>query len=287
MALADMLASITREPGCDILPPNPHTESRSPTGAGDLAELRELRAACSEVRLHTGHTHHWAVYATPAAAGPILLGEPTATLVHADSPDDLSNTCFVIATDENAFATGFHVVIDLHQARTRRCYLATWDSFGPAGEMPVVATGVAGLLQWLLELAGSSPLEKLPELGDAYDHVETTAASPGTDRLITRLTCGFPDGTIGIHAAHQGRPVIHSTIECRNCGQGLFEFAVRIDTGELYLECDECLTGFTEVVDGRLGRGFLTVTTDWAARTATVDEIAAAGLAWSIREDLT
>lgn len=81
--------------------------------------------------------------------------------------------------------------------------------------------------------------------------------------------------------------MIHSTIECRNCDQGLLEFAVRVDTGELYLECDERLTGFTGVVDGRLGRGFLTFTTEWAARAATVDEIAAAGLAWSIREDRT
>lgn len=166
-----MLASITREPGCDVLPPNPHSETRPPPGASDLTELRELRAACSEVRLHAGHTHDWAVFASPAAAGPVLLGEPTAALVRADSPDDLTNTCFVIATDGNGSATGFHVVIDLHQARAGRCYLATWDSFGLVGEMPVVATGVVDLLQWLLELAGSSPLEKLPGFGDAYDYV--------------------------------------------------------------------------------------------------------------------
>ena len=81
--------------------------------------------------------------------------------------------------------------------------------------------------------------------------------------------------------------MIHSTIERRNCGQGLLEFVIRMDSGELYLECDECLTGFTEVVDGQLGRGFLAIGPEWTARDATVEEISAAGLAWSIREDRT
>ena len=82
-------------------------------------------------------------------------------------------------------------------------------------------------------------------------------------------------------------PVIHSTIKCRNCSQGLLEFVVRVASGELYLACDECLTGFTEVVDGQLGRGFLAIAPEWTSRDATVEEISAAGLSWSIREDRT
>jgi hypothetical protein len=78
-------------------------------------------------------------------------------------------------------------------------------------------------------------------------------------------------------------PVTFSTMDCRNCHQGLLEFVIRVDTGEIYLECDECMTGFTEVVDGRLGRGFFAGTVEWEARSATLEEITASDLAWSIR----
>lgn len=74
--------------------------------------------------------------------------------------------------------------------------------------------------------------------------------------------------------------MIYSAVGCRSCGVGLLEFVARTDTGELYLECDECMTGFTEVVDGRAGRGFFAGMPAWAARSATLDEVAASDLAW-------
>jgi len=73
----------------------------------------------------------------------------------------------------------------------------------------------------------------------------------------------------------------YSSIECRTCGQGLLEFFIRVDTGDLYLECDERMTGFAEVVDGRVGKGVFAG--EVMARPATLDEISAAGLEWSSR----
>lgn len=63
----------------------------------------------------------------------------------------------------------------------------------------------------------------------------------------------------------------------------MLEFVIREDTGNLYLECDECMTGFEEVMEGRVGKGFFAGKVDWPSRLATLDEIADAGLDWSIR----
>jgi len=81
--------------------------------------------------------------------------------------------------------------------------------------------------------------------------------------------------------------MLHANLECRACGVGLLEFNVRNDTGELYLECDECSTGFRGIVDGRLGDSFIALFVngkiEWTVRPATLDEVVGAGLEWAIR----
>ncbi|MFJ2594717.1 hypothetical protein [Streptomyces erythrochromogenes] len=59
---------------------------------------------------------------------------------------------------------------------------------------------------------------------------------------------------------------------------------VRTSTGRLYVECDECLSGFTVVTGAGLDGHFWTDETSWDARPASRSEVLAAGLAWSIRD---
>lgn len=101
-------------------------------------------------------------------AGPRLLGGDDAQAVAAEHPEDLTNTCFVIADDGTGNSTAPHVVVDLHPARAGRCYATGWDTFGLVGDMPIIAVDMAGLITWLLEAGGDAPAGGQRAFGDAY-----------------------------------------------------------------------------------------------------------------------
>ncbi|MBR7834184.1 hypothetical protein KDL01_12990 [Actinospica durhamensis] len=167
--MTHVIAAISASPGCEVTAARSHTGFQPQADLVEPAQLRELRAACSRIRLHTESEHGWVVHTSLVHAGPVLLGEPTASQIHAESPEDLTNGCYVLATDASCTAAGFHVVVDLHPDRAGHCYLTSWDTFGLVGEMPTVGNDIAQTLIWLLTLGGGNPLEALPLRGDAYD----------------------------------------------------------------------------------------------------------------------
>jgi hypothetical protein len=102
-------------------------------------------------------------------ASPRLLGEKVAQQVARDDPGDLTNTCYVIVDGGQGSSTEPHLVIDLAPERVGRCYSATWDTYGIVGEMPVVATSIAELLELLLRDGGEDGLSTATPDRDAYD----------------------------------------------------------------------------------------------------------------------
>jgi hypothetical protein len=165
--ITEILELIASTAGCEVMPPS-DTPFHIEVGELDHDDLRELRRLSGGLRLHFDTAYAWEVLPTPLPAGPVLIGERAAAQTREEAPDDLTNSCYIVAIEAPATTTGFHVVIDLDTARLGRCYLTSWDTFGLVGEMPVVATGVANLLRWLLELQGCNPAEHTRGLGDAY-----------------------------------------------------------------------------------------------------------------------
>ncbi|WP_051452240.1 hypothetical protein [Actinospica robiniae] len=171
-----ILATVAETADCEVMPLTSETFQPAREEV-EPADLHELRRSSGGLRLHASGGHPWTVTSTPVPAGPVLLSAAVADQVRAESPDDLTNTCHVIATDKPGTSTGFNIVIDLHHTRAGRCYLTAWDSFGIVGDMPIVAHGVTGLLDWLLSLGGANPAERLPNLGDAYDDWQRSSAA--------------------------------------------------------------------------------------------------------------
>ncbi|MFE1827227.1 hypothetical protein [Streptomyces yangpuensis] len=85
--------------------------------------------------------------------------------------------------------------------------------------------------------------------------------------------------------APRGNAFVESWLACAVCGNGIRTFMVRTATGRLYVECDECLSGFTVVSGAGLDGHFWTDLTTWEARPASRSEVLAAGLAWSVRDE--
>ena len=166
--ITEILELIASTAGCEVTPPT-DTPFHIEAGELDPDDLCGLRRLSGGLRLHLDTAYAWAVLPTPLPASPVLLGERAAAQAREEAPADLTNSCYIVATEAPATTTGFHVVIDLDTARLGRCYLTSWDTFGLVGEMPVVATGVANLLRWLLELQGCNPAEHTRGLADAYD----------------------------------------------------------------------------------------------------------------------
>jgi hypothetical protein len=165
-----LLTEIKAHPGCVVESPDGRSVTvdarhRVPT------DLRELHQLCAGVSLHVDADYPWWLTGPSGVvpAGPLLLTPEVAEQVAAEDPADLTNSCYVIAQEAPGATGGQLVVVDLHPERVGRCYLTAWDSFGLVGEMPIVALSMAELLGWLLRLRGGSPMDHLPDLGDAYD----------------------------------------------------------------------------------------------------------------------
>ncbi|GGJ50525.1 hypothetical protein [Streptomyces brasiliensis] len=170
--LKHLLAEIETIKGCSVEPPN--GESVAVAAHHQIPDdLRELHRLCARIRLHKGTHYPWSVSGPSdlVPAGPLLLTPEEAARASSESPLDPVNSCYVIARDSPDRVSGQWVVVDLHPERTGRCCLTAWDTFGLVDEMPIVATSVRQLLQWLLCLAGDNPMAHLPALGDAYDAI--------------------------------------------------------------------------------------------------------------------
>jgi antitoxin YokJ len=136
-------------------------------------DLRRFYELCGGMVLCRDSPTPWRVLAAGdlVLAARRLLPEQDAEQVLADEPDDVASTTVVFA-DQGGATTGEHVVLDLHPERLGRFYATFWDSFGLAGEMPVIASSVAGALVWLVDSGGEgteAALMRQPPLGDAYD----------------------------------------------------------------------------------------------------------------------
>ncbi|MEN3612130.1 SMI1/KNR4 family protein [Plantactinospora sp. ZYX-F-223] len=162
----ELLQRIRRTPDCVVM---------SSTGSAKVdpghhipADLRVLYQQCGGAHLFRDAPFPWRLCgpADLVPASPRLLTEDIAREVCMEMPDDLTNSCYVIA-DGGGASTDPHVVIDLHPARKGRCYLVSWETYGVIGEMPVVATSVPELLRWLLDTGGED-LTSAPWKGDAY-----------------------------------------------------------------------------------------------------------------------
>ncbi|MFC7219450.1 hypothetical protein ACFQLX_14905 [Streptomyces polyrhachis] len=169
-SLQQLLAEIAARQGCAIDPPSDQ-KPVLPVPHRLPGDLDDLFRRCGGVHLHIDAEYPWHI-AGPSRlepAGPLLLTQEIAEQVAAESPEDLTNDCYVIAQDSPGTSSGQYVVVDLHPTRLGRCYLTAWDTFGLVGDMPVVATSVTSLLRWLLRLGGGDPNDQTPALGDAYD----------------------------------------------------------------------------------------------------------------------
>lgn len=162
-----VLAEISGRDDCRLLPPA--GQARVPDGLAIPDELRRFHDRCGGAVMFTHGPFTWHVSGSDrlVPASPRLLTPAIAARVMAEHPDDLTNTCYVIA-DGGESATAPHVVIDLHPDRLGRCYDTFWDTYGLVGDMPVVAVTVTELLQVLLASRGQHG--SLPRrYGDAYD----------------------------------------------------------------------------------------------------------------------
>lgn len=61
---------------------------------------------------------------------------------------------------------------------------------------------------------------------------------------------------------------------------------VRVDTSEVFLECQECMSGFRSVVAGRVEDGFWVGDVEWDSRPAEFGEMVDAGLGASVVGEL-
>ena len=163
-----VLAAIARRDDCQVLPPA--GQARVPDGLALPADVLRFHDHCGGVVLFTGAEFPWHV-AIPnrvVPASPRLLTPEVASRVAVENPEDLTNGCFVIADGGRESSTDPHIVIDLHPDRLGRCYVASWDTYGVVGEMPIVALTMAELLRSLLEHDGRATA--LPDFyGDAYE----------------------------------------------------------------------------------------------------------------------
>ncbi|MER6488982.1 hypothetical protein ABT264_36205 [Streptomyces virginiae] len=83
----------------------------------------------------------------------------------------------------------------------------------------------------------------------------------------------------------QGDALIESWLDCTVCNNGLLVFMTRTDTGRLYLECDECLSGYTAISTSGVDCHFWTDQADWDGRPASRSDVLTAGFDWSIRNE--
>lgn len=76
-----------------------------------------------------------------------------------------------------------------------------------------------------------------------------------------------------------------SWLQCTLCNNGLLAFAVRADTHHLYLECEECLSGYMTITARSVDDHFWPYEADRDDRPASHADILAAGLGWAIRQE--
>lgn len=165
-----VLVEIAARDHCRLMPPAGH--ARVPDGLAIPKGLCRFHNRCGGAVLFENAPFTWQVSGPDqlVPASPRLLTPAIAAKVAQEHPDDLTNTCYVIANSGEESSTDPHVVIDLHPHRLGRCYDAYWDTYGLVGEMPVVAVTITELLHVLLATAGQHG--SLPGLhGDAYDGV--------------------------------------------------------------------------------------------------------------------
>lgn len=149
---------------------SPIGQAQVPVGVLVPDDLRRFYDRCGGVVLFADAPFTWHVSGPDrlVPASPRLLTPAIAARTAHEEPDDLTNSCHVIADGGRESATDQHVVIDLHPDRLGRCYDAFWDTYGLVGEMPVVALTIAELLEVLLASGGQ--VGALPgRYGDAYD----------------------------------------------------------------------------------------------------------------------
>jgi len=106
-------------------------------------------------------------------ANPVLLGEELAEEIWSDSKyrRDITLDCYLIAHDRN----GDYLVIDLNENRLGLCYDAFHETYGLAGNMPIIAGSFTDLLRHLIENKGQSIYwldDNFTSLGDAYENSE-------------------------------------------------------------------------------------------------------------------
>lgn len=68
--------------------------------------------------------------------------------------------------------------------------------------------------------------------------------------------------------------------ECRVCSNGLLEMRRRVDSGEVYAECVECMTGYRQP---DMEDSFRAEDAQWSSEPASISEVRAAG--WPFPEE--
>ena len=167
-ALTRVLDEVASRAGCRVLPPDGW-----PLAPANLAmpdDLHQFYEHCGGLVLFEQAAFPWRISGPHelVPASPRLLTPELTAEIAATDPTDLTNGCYVIADGGAGAATEPHVVIDLHPDRAGRCYQVFWDTYGLAGDMPIVAYGMAELLHRLLTSRGSQATLPGPHHGDAY-----------------------------------------------------------------------------------------------------------------------
>jgi hypothetical protein len=166
--LVALVRDLRAQADCFVHPPRGHPElPQQFVLPADLARFYEL---CGGATLFAGASLPLRVCGPDefVPAAPRLLTHAIAAEQRRTDPEGVVSTCFVLVDNGEGAATDEHVVVDLHPERLGRCYATFWDCFGLRGDMPIVAFGVADMLEALLR-SGSEGLDGLASLGDAYD----------------------------------------------------------------------------------------------------------------------
>jgi antitoxin YokJ len=156
--LEAILGQIAARDDCHVHPPR--GQASVPAGLALPWEIRRFHALCGGATLFVDGSLPLRVSGPDelVPAAPRLMTPDIAAELRQTEPEGVASTCFVIVDNGEGGPTEEHVVVDLHPARLGRYYATFWDRFGVEADMPIVATSLAGLLEWLIATGGEEIL---------------------------------------------------------------------------------------------------------------------------------
>lgn len=151
MGLTELLDRIARDPDCVVFPavgqPNVVSSHAVPE------DVRAFYDFCGGVVVARGSPYEARIVGPDECvlANDVILGHnilrDVATVARGQLSRDVSWDWCIIAEVEN----GNYLAIDFGRLHNGRCYDAFWETYAAPGQMPVIATSFASLIEQLYE----------------------------------------------------------------------------------------------------------------------------------------